>query len=104
MWCDDRRMSLMVGRVNGVVALIEKERLAAGTKAKLFKTHCIIHQEALCAKSLKMQTGMSVVVKTVNLVRKQDLNHRQFQHILLEMNAEYGDLLYYCIVHFELQC
>ena len=77
----------MVGRVNGVVALLEKERLAAGTTAKLFKTHCIIHQEALCAKSLKMQNVMSVVVKTVNLVRKQGLNHRQFQHLLLEMNS-----------------
>ena len=45
-----------------------------------------------------MQNVMSVVVKTVNLVRKQGLNHRQFQHLSLEMNAEYGDLLFYCEV------
>ena len=28
----------------------------------------------------------------------QGLNHRQFQQLLLEMDAEYGDLLYCCVV------
>ncbi|KAI0238315.1 General transcription factor II-I repeat domain-containing protein 2A, partial [Lamellibrachia satsuma] len=59
---------------------------------------CFIHQENLCGKSVKMQNVMSVVVKTVNFVRARGLNHRQFQHLLAEMNAQYQDLLYYCEV------
>jgi len=41
---------------------------------------------------------MHVVVKTINIVRKQGLNQREFQQLLLEMDAEYGDMLYYCEV------
>ena len=41
---------------------------------------------------------MHVVVKTVHFVRKQGLNHRQFQPLALEMDVEYGDLLYCCEV------
>ena len=88
----------MVGRTNGVVSLMEKVRQDAGATAKLFRSHCIIHQENLCGKSVKMQNVMSVVVKTVNFVRPRGLNHRQFQHLLAEMNAQYQDLLYYCEV------
>ena len=43
----------MVGKVKGVVSLIEKEMRNAGIERKLVRTHCIIHLEALCAKSLK---------------------------------------------------
>ena len=75
---------------------MEKVRQDAGATAKLFRSHCIIHQENLCGKSLKMQNVMSVVVKTVNFARARGLNHRQFQHLLAEMNAQYQDLLYYC--------
>ena len=88
----------MVERTNGVVSLMEKVRQDAGATAKLFRSHCIIHQENLCGKSVKMQNVMSVVVKTVNFVRARGLNHRQFQHLLAEMNAQYQDLLYYCEV------
>ena len=73
----------MVGRTNGVVSLMEKVRQDAGATAKLFRSHCIIHQENLCGKSVKMQNVMSVVVKTVNFVRVRGLNHRQFQHLRL---------------------
>ena len=45
-----------------------------------------------------MPDVMHVVVKTVNFARKQGLNHRQFQQLLPEMIAEYGDLSYYCEV------
>ena len=52
----------MVGRTNGVVSLMEKVRQDAGATAKPFRSHCIIHQENLCGKSVKMQNVMSVVV------------------------------------------
>ena len=88
----------MVGKVKGVVSLIEKEMRNAGIEIKLVRTHCIIHLEALCAKSLKMQEVMRVVIKIVNFVRARGLYHRQFQHMLEEMDNQYGDLLYYCEV------
>ena len=68
---------------------MEKVRQYTGGTAKLFRSHCIIHQENLCGKSVKMQNVMSVVVKTVNFVRARGLSHRQFQHLLAEMNAQY---------------
>ena len=92
----------MVGRTNVVVSLVEKVRQDAGATAKLFRSQCIIHQENLCGKSVKMQNVMSVVVKTMNFVRARGLNHRQFRHLLAEMNAQYQDLLYYCEV--EVPC
>ena len=89
----------MVWRIDGVIALMEKAQPNAGIANTLIKTQCIIHQEALCAKSLKMQDMMNVVGKHVNFVRKQGLNYRWFQQFLLEINTEYGDLLYYSEVH-----
>ena len=88
----------MFGKVKGAVSLIEKEMRNAGIERKLVRTHCIIHLEALCAKSLKMQEVMRVVIKIVNFVRARGLYHRQFQHMLEEMDNQYGDLLYYCEV------
>ena len=85
----------MTGKVNRAVALVEKARKNAGISTKLVKTHCIIHQEHLCGKSLMMRQVMDVVVKTVIFIRARALNHRQFQALLQEANAEYGDLLYY---------
>ena len=88
----------MVGKVKGAVSLIEKEMRNAGIERKLVRTHCLIHLEALCAKSLKMQEVMRVVIKIVNFARARGLYHRQFQHMLEEMDNQYGDLLYYCEV------
>ena len=76
------------GRTNGVVSLMEQVRQDAGTTAKLLRYHCIIQKENLCGKSVKMQNVMSVVVKTVNFVRARGLNHRQFLHLMAEVNAQ----------------
>ena len=84
----------MVGKEKGIVALLEKERIISGSNTvKLVKVHCIIHQENLCSKSLRMKSVMEIVVKTINYIRARGLNHRQF--LLDEMESQYGDLLYY---------
>uniref|UniRef100_A0A8C3ISY3 Uncharacterized protein n=1 Tax=Chrysemys picta bellii TaxID=8478 RepID=A0A8C3ISY3_CHRPI len=57
--------------------------------------HCILHQEALCSKSLQMKEVMDVVVKTINFICAQGLNHRQFTSFLASMDNEYGKLLYH---------
>lgn len=38
---------------------------------------------------------MDIVVSAVNYIRRNGLAHRQFQQFLLEIEAEYGDVLYY---------
>lgn len=59
------------------------------------KYHCIVHQENLCAKALKLDYVMQVVIKAVNFIRSRALNHRQFQEFLKSMDTEYGDIIYF---------
>ena len=86
----------MTGREKGLVVLLEKERInLGGSTVRLVKVHCIIDQENLCSKSLRMQSVMEIVVKTINFIRARGLNHRQFRKLSDEMDSQYGDLLYY---------
>uniref|UniRef100_A0A8C0QS43 SPIN-DOC-like zinc-finger domain-containing protein n=1 Tax=Chelonoidis abingdonii TaxID=106734 RepID=A0A8C0QS43_CHEAB len=57
--------------------------------------HCILHQEALCSKSLQMKEVMDVVVKTIIFIYARVLNHRQFISFLASMDSEYGELLHH---------
>ncbi|KAJ8030665.1 General transcription factor II-I repeat domain-containing protein 2A [Holothuria leucospilota] len=88
----------MVGARKGAASLLENEMKNRGLNRELVKLHCIIHQEALCAKSATLKNVMNVVVKTVNLIRSKGLNHKQFQELLRETEGPYGDLLYHCEV------
>ncbi|CAL4104910.1 unnamed protein product, partial [Meganyctiphanes norvegica] len=72
----------MVGIRKGFVSLLEKHLHSAGYDNNLFKIHCIIHQEALCAKNVDVKAIMEVVVKIINFIRSNGLNHRQFQELL----------------------
>lgn len=67
---------------------------------KVASFHCIIHQESLCAKSVKMSGTMATVIKVVNKIRggHASLTHRQFKMFLEEFDAAYGDLKMYCEV------
>ncbi|XP_055600711.1 general transcription factor II-I repeat domain-containing protein 2-like [Uranotaenia lowii] len=85
----------MVGKNTGVVALLRKEKQLHGY-GDIISAHYIIHQENLSAKTLSIPDVMAFVVKTINFIKARGLNHRQFQQMLTEMEAEYGDLLYYC--------
>ncbi|XP_072753119.1 SCAN domain-containing protein 3-like [Anoplolepis gracilipes] len=62
--------------------------------------HCIIHQEALCGKAIKLCTAMHIVSKIINAIKDghKFLNHRKFQFFLEEHNAIYTDLPLYCEV------
>ena len=57
--------------------------------------HYIIHQESLCAKVLSFDHVMKIVIKTVNFIRSRALHHRQFQSFLQEVNASYGEIIYF---------
>ena len=52
----------MTGNKNGLVGLLK------GAGVKCYTFHCIIHQEALCGRFLKMNDAMKVVVRIINLI------------------------------------
>ena len=91
----------MVGSRAGVSSLIKKE-LASNTVmliCTIFTAfHCIIHQQNLCAKSVKFDHVMKKVVFTIKFVKSRALNHHQFQQFLEDVETECGDLIYYCEV------
>jgi len=84
----------VVGRQQGLANLLQLEASKVGNDT-VMQFHCIIHQENLCAKSLKMQNVMSVVTKTVNFIRSKGLRHREFQELLRSMDADFDDIPYY---------
>jgi hypothetical protein len=79
----------MTGTISGFVGFLRQNQITVPT------LHCIIHQEALCAKSIKLSTTMTTVTKITNLIRggNRSLTHRKFLTLLEEMDSAYGDLL-----------
>ena len=59
--------------------------------------HCIIHQQTLCSKMKheELDLLMKAVVKIVNFVRANALNHRQFRALLSGYESNYTDLILY---------
>ncbi|XP_069470077.1 general transcription factor II-I repeat domain-containing protein 2-like [Ambystoma mexicanum] len=88
----------MVGSKKGVIAHINQE-MDKHNYSHPIAIHCLIHQQALCSKSLKFDSVMTIVVSCVNFIRAHALKHRQFQEFLSELNADYGDVLYHTEVH-----
>lgn len=83
----------MTGERKGMASMVCAKVQESGGEA--VKMHCIIHQEALCAKTVQLSDVMNTVVKTVNIIRVRALYHREFQTFLTDVDAEYGDLLYH---------
>jgi hypothetical protein len=77
------------GKNIGLSSLITKD------VKNTFAYHCLIHQENLCAKSVKITNVFTVVAKLINYIRSKGLNHRQFQQFLSDMGSENGDVLCY---------
>ncbi|KAL7882960.1 hypothetical protein SRHO_G00006180 [Serrasalmus rhombeus] len=84
----------MVGSARGVIVRINREMSERGHPRPI-AIHCLIHQQALCCKAVKWDSVMKVVVPCVNLIKANALNHRQFQELLSELDAAYGDVLYH---------
>lgn len=85
----------MISQNVGVVGLTKKKLNSLGTGINFVSIHCILHQEALCGKSIKMKEVMDIVVKTINFIRSRGLNHRQFISFLADMDSEFGEILYH---------
>ena len=84
----------MIGRRQGLGNLLQLEANKVGNDS-VMRFHCIIHQEKLCAKSLKMQNVMSIVIKTVNFICSKGLRYREFQELLHSIDADFQDISYY---------
>lgn len=80
----------MIGKKAGAVTKFREKVQAANRGGDFWTFHCILHQEALCCKSLKMDHVMEVVVRTVNFIRARGLNHRQFDSLLSDCNITHG--------------
>ena len=80
--------SAMAGRNNGLVGLLKNNDVNCVT------IHCIIHQEALCSKSLQISDIMSHVSAIVNFIRagNKAQRHGKFVHFLKDLDAAYEDM------------
>ena len=66
---------------------------------RLVSFHCIVHQQTLCAKSVKFDHVVSVVTDCIDFTKKKrDLNNRIFKQVLKDFDADYDDFLYFCAV------
>ena len=59
----------MVGTHKGMVSLLKKEMDVRGIRHdRLVSSHCIVHQQSLCAKSVKFDHVESVVTDCINFI------------------------------------
>ncbi|KAI6651129.1 General transcription factor II-I repeat domain-containing protein 2A-like [Oopsacas minuta] len=65
---------------------------------EISKCHCIIHQEALCAKTLGLENVMKLIVDVVNFIRSKGVNHRESKEFLKDLVLDYGGVLYFTSV------
>ncbi|UYV75177.1 hypothetical protein LAZ67_12002754 [Cordylochernes scorpioides] len=85
----------MTGKTNGFVALLRKKLSEISDCANIHHTHCIIHQEVLCTKVIKMENVLTPIKKFINFIRSRGLNQRLFSLLLTELESEYSGLSYY---------
>ncbi|KAI7800955.1 putative general transcription factor II-I repeat domain-containing protein 2-like [Triplophysa rosa] len=80
----------MVGKKAGLVTKLKEKIQKENPTQEFWNFHCILHQEALFGKTLKMDNIMDVVIKTVNFIRAKGLNHRQFEAFLSEKTISHS--------------
>ncbi|XP_069498771.1 general transcription factor II-I repeat domain-containing protein 2B-like [Ambystoma mexicanum] len=79
----------MTGRHSGFVACCK----ADPDFPPLLHYHCIIHQQAICAKVMGFDHVMAPVVRIIISIRAKAKQHRMFKIFLEELSAAHGDLL-----------
>jgi hypothetical protein len=66
----------VVGERNGLTALITEEMEKRTRQAShLVLCHCIVHQQSLCSKAIKMNYVLNTVVSIVKFIRSRSFNH-----------------------------
>lgn len=79
------RAPAMTGRHAGFIALCKGDP----DFPKLLHYHCILHQQAICAKVIGFDHVMTAV-KIINSIKAKQ--HRTFKVLLEELSAKYSDL------------
>ena len=80
----------MVGRVNGFIAKCRED----DAFPNFLNHHCIIHQQALCAKMLNMKEIMDVAMKIACSIRVRSLQRRLFCVHLEKADCEHAGCCY----------
>ena len=74
--------SVMIGGKQGVTSILYRPMKDLRISHKIKKIYCVIHQEALCMRSLQLKKVMDVVAIAANLILARGQNHRPFQQFL----------------------
>ena len=77
----------MVGHCNGFISRCKEEEAFPD----FLHYHCIIHQQALCAKMLNMKEIMDVSMKIACSIRARSLQRRLFRAYLKEADCDHTD-------------
>lgn len=73
----------MCGEKSGLVGRMRVKMQEENCVGELTTYDCIIYQESLFGKVIKMEHVMNKVTQTINFIRAKVLNRRQFQSFLL---------------------
>lgn len=79
----------MVGCVNGFIAKCRQDNAFPD----FLNYHCIIHQQALCAKMLNMKEIVDVAMKIDCSIRARSLQRRLFRAYLEKADCDHSELL-----------
>ena len=79
----------MTGKKSGLVGRVKQ------VAPHITATHCMIHREALASKEMdeSLADVFSMCVKIVNFIKARPLNHRLFETLCREMEAQHKHLL-----------
>ena len=80
----------MTGKKAGAMAKLNEKVHTANGGLGLWTFHCIIHEEASCCESLKMDNVVEVVVRCVNFICAKGLSHRRFIKLLNKEGVRNG--------------
>jgi hypothetical protein len=62
----------MLGARKGLIGIVHERAIELQIQPEnLTNFHCIIHQQNLCAKSIKFTNVMKVVVASINFIKSQ---------------------------------
>ncbi|UYV76789.1 hypothetical protein LAZ67_14002019 [Cordylochernes scorpioides] len=94
-FCSNRWSSFNDWKNQRFRSITAKKLIEISDGSNIHHTHCIIHQEVLCTKVIKMKNVLTPIKKFINFIRSRGLNQRQFSLFLTELESEYSGLSYY---------
>ena len=90
----------MTGNIKGFVARFSEyvSKEYRYDNKRLTNLHCIIHQEALCVKSIALNDTLKDVNRIILYIHANALHHRQLREILQLSETSAEDILYHTAV------